>query len=109
MDIHKRECFFANSDIGWVVGHSFVVYGPLLKGAATILYEGKPIGTPDAGIYWKLIEKYRIKSMFTSPTAVRSIRREDINASLLKKYDISSLKSIFIAGERCDVLTFKWV
>ena len=76
-NINKGETFFASSDIGWVVGHSFIVYGPLLVGATTILYEGKPIGTPDPGAFWRIIDEYKVKSLYTSPTALRTIKKED--------------------------------
>jgi propionyl-CoA synthetase len=109
MSINKGDVYFSGSDIGWVVGHHFVVYGPLIRGATTVLYEGKPVQTPDAGIYWKLIEKYKVKGMYTAPTALRVIRKDDLNGDFIKKYDISSLKCVSIAGERCDVPTYNWI
>ncbi len=107
-DAHPGEVFWAASDIGWVVGHSYIVYGPLIAGCTTILYEGKPVGTPDAGAFWRMIEDHKINTMFTAPTAIRAIRREDSDAKLLAKHDISSLKALFLAGERCDPATLAW-
>ncbi len=91
MDCHRGDVYFSSSDIGWVVGHSFIVYGPLLRGATTVLYEGKPTGTPDPGAYWRIVEQYKVKGMYTAPTAVRAIRKEDSEGEFIKKYDISSL------------------
>ena len=107
-DAHPGEVFWAASDIGWVVGHSYIVYGPLIAGCTTVLYEGKPVGTPDAGAFWRVIEDHKVSTMFTAPTAIRAIRREDSDAKLLAAYDISSLKSLFVAGERCDPATLAW-
>jgi propionyl-CoA synthetase len=107
-DAHPGEVFWAASDIGWVVGHSYIVYGPLISGCTTILYEGKPVGTPDAGAFWRMIEDHKVNTMFTAPTAIRAIRREDSDAKLLAKHDISSLKALFLAGERCDPATLAW-
>jgi propionyl-CoA synthetase len=107
-DARPGEVFWAASDIGWVVGHSYIVYGPLIAGCTTILYEGKPVGTPDAGAFWRMIEVHGVNTMFTAPTAIRAIRREDSEASLLAKYDVSSLKALFVAGERCDPATLAW-
>lgn len=109
MNVGKGERYFAASDIGWVVSHTFTIYGPLLVGASTIFYEGKPVGTPDSGIFFKLIEKYKVKGIFLSPTAVRIIRKEDIEGKLIKKYDLSSLNMFSIAGERSDVVSFTWI
>jgi len=100
------ETFFSTSDIGWVVGHSYIVYGPLLAGMATILYEGLPI-RPDAGIWWKLVEKYRVTVMFSAPTAVRVLKKQD--PAYLKQYDLSSLKALFLAGEPLDEPTARWI
>ena len=108
MNIGEKDVFFATSDIGWVVGHSYIVYGPLIRGATSILYEGKPVGTPNAEKYWEMIEKFKIKSIFTSPTAMRSMKREDPLAELCKKYSLDSLESVHIAGERCDPDTLFW-
>jgi propionyl-CoA synthetase len=100
------ETYFSTSDIGWVVGHSYIVYGPLIAGMATIMYEGLPI-RPDAGIWWSLVEKYKVTSMFSAPTAVRVLKKQD--PSFLKKYDLSSLKALFLAGEPLDEPTAKWI
>jgi len=108
MDINHSDVYFATSDIGWVVGHSFIVYGPLLRGATTLLYEGKPIGTPHCGKFWELANKHNVKSIFTSPTALRAIRKEDPKGKVVKSYDMENLKSIHIAGERCDSETIAW-
>ncbi|MFV0431206.1 MAG: propionyl-CoA synthetase [Alphaproteobacteria bacterium] len=102
------DVFWAASDIGWVVGHSYICYAPLLLGCTTILYEGKPTGTPDAGAFWRVVEQHKVNCMFTAPTAVRAIRREDPKGELLPKYDRSSLKSFFLAGEHCDPKTLEW-
>ena len=109
MGINARETYFSSSDIGWVVGHSYIVYGPLLRGGTTVLFEGKPIGMPDSGKIWSIIERHKVKSIFTSPTAIRAVRKEDPNHLLQKKYNLSSLHSFHLAGERCDIDTFKWV
>jgi propionyl-CoA synthetase len=108
-DTQAGEVYFAASDVGWVVGHSYIVYAPLLQGCTTILYEGKPIFTPDAGAFWRLIEEYKIKTLFTAPTAYRAIKKEDPDGELVKKYDISSLKNVFSAGERLDEPTYNWI
>ncbi|MEM7800805.1 MAG: propionyl-CoA synthetase [Chloroflexota bacterium] len=102
------EVYWAASDVGWVVGHSYIVYAPLLTGCTTILFEGKPVGTPDAGVYWRIIEEYGIKTLFTAPTAIRAVKREDPNGALLEKYDLSEFKTLFLAGERCDPDTLMW-
>jgi propionyl-CoA synthetase len=103
------ETFFAASDVGWVVGHSYIAYGPLIHGATGILYEGKPVGTPDAGAFWRLMSEHKVNAMFAAPTAYRAIRKEDPEGSLIRKYDLSLLKAIFVAGERCDPETLKWI
>ncbi len=108
-DVKKGDVFFAASDLGWVVGHSYIVYGPLLMGCTTILYEGKPIKTPDAGTFWRLIEDYKINVLFAAPTAFRAIRKEDPEGTLFSCFDTTSLRSIFLAGERCDVSTREWI
>lgn len=108
-DVQPGDTILTASDIGWVVGHSYIVYGPLLYGATTVLYEGKPIRTPDAGAFWRMVEEYKIKNIFTAPTAIRAIRKEDPNGDLFKKYDTSSLKKLFVAGERCDTSTYYWL
>jgi propionyl-CoA synthetase len=107
-NVQPGDVYWAASDIGWVVGHSYIVYAPLLYGCTTILYEGKPVGTPDAGAFWRVIEQHKVNCLFTAPTAFRAIRREDPTGKLLKQYDISSLKTLFLAGERCDPDTLRW-
>ncbi len=102
------DVMFTASDVGWVVGHSYIVYGPLLAGATTVLYEGKPIGTPDAGAFWRVVEEHSVNAIFTAPTAFRAIRRADPDAELLAGRDISSLKTLFLAGERLDPDTYRW-
>lgn len=108
-NIQPGDVFWAASDVGWVVGHSYIVYGPLLQGCTTVLYEGKPVGTPDAGAFWQIIETYQVRTLFTAPTAIRAIRKEDSEGSLFRKYDCSHLQSIFLAGERCDPPTLAWL
>jgi propionyl-CoA synthetase len=107
-NVQPGDVYWAASDIGWVVGHSYIVYAPLLHGCTTILYEGKPIGTPDAGAFWRVIEQHKVNCLFTAPTAFRAIRREDPQGELLRQYDISSLATLFLAGERCDPDTLHW-
>ena len=107
-NVQPGDVYWAASDIGWVVGHSYIVYAPLLHGCTTILYEGKPVGTPDAGAFWRVIEQHKVNCLFTAPTAFRAIRREDPTAALLKQYDISSLRALYLAGERCDPDTLHW-
>ncbi len=107
-NVEPGETYWAASDIGWVVGHSYIVYAPLLHGCATVLYEGKPIGTPDAGAFWRVVEEYKVRAFFTAPTAFRAVRKEDPQAALLKKYDISSMHTLFLAGERADPDTVAW-
>jgi len=106
--IQPGEVFWAASDVGWVVGHSYIVYAPLLIGATTLLFEGKPVGTPDAGTFWRVIEQHRVVTLFTAPTAFRAIRKEDPNGTFIKKHDLSSLRALFLAGERCDPDTLNW-
>lgn len=106
--IRPGDVYWAASDVGWVVGHSYIVYAPLIHGCSTILYEGKPVKTPDAGAFWRIIEEYKVKVFFTAPTAFRAIKKEDPNGTLKKKYDTSSLDYLFLAGERCDVATLEW-
>jgi propionyl-CoA synthetase len=101
-DTHPGEVFWAASDVGWVVGHSYIVYAPLLAGCTTLLYEGKPVGTPDAGAYWRVISEYGVKTLFTAPTGFRAIKREDPNGDLLAQYDMSKFRYLFLAGERLD-------
>jgi propionyl-CoA synthetase len=107
-DVHAGEVFWAASDVGWVVGHSYIVYAPLLAGATTVLYEGKPIGTPDAGAFWRVIEQYGVAALFTAPTAIRAIRKEDPEAALLGDRSLPSLRTLFLAGERTDPDTYAW-
>ena len=107
-NVQPGDVYWAASDIGWVVGHSYIVYAPLLHGCTTILYEGKPIGTPDAGAFWRVIQQHGVNCLFTAPTAFRAIRREDPAGKLLREYDISSLRTLFLAGERCDPDTLHW-
>lgn len=107
-DIAPGDVFWAASDVGWVVGHSYIVYAPLLVGATTVLYEGKPVGTPDPGAFWRVIAEYGVKALFTAPTAIRVIRKEDPEATELAKYDLSGLKYLFVAGERLDPDTYHW-
>ncbi|QNK77630.1 AMP-binding protein [Winogradskyella sp. PAMC22761] len=106
--VDEGETFWAASDVGWVVGHSFIAYGPLLNRNTTIVFEGKPIRTPDASTFWRVIDENKVKAMFTAPTAIRAIKKEDPTGRLLKPYDLSSLKYLFLAGERCDVATLNW-
>ncbi|MBZ5487826.1 propionyl-CoA synthetase [Halomonas aquamarina] len=107
--MNPGEVMFTASDVGWVVGHSYIVYGPLLRGCTSVVYEGKPVNTPDAGSFWRLIEAYRVTSFFTAPTAFRAIKKADPDAKLLEQYDISSLKHLYVAGERLDAPTFHWL
>jgi len=107
--IEPGDVYWAASDVGWVVGHSYIVYAPLITGCTTILYEGKPVRTPDAGAFWRIVEEYRVSALFTAPTAFRAVKKEDPDADLLKKYDTSSLKKIFLAGERLDPPTYHWL
>jgi propionyl-CoA synthetase len=107
-NIEPGKVYWAASDVGWVVGHSYICYGPLLNGNTTVIYEGKPVGTPDPGSFWRIIEEYNVEILFTAPTAFRAIRKEDPNGEFFKKYDLSSLRSLFFAGERCDSNTLEW-
>jgi propionyl-CoA synthetase len=103
------EVFWAASDVGWVVGHSYIVYAPLMTGLSTVLYEGKPVKTPDAGAFWRVVEEYKVKALFSAPTAFRAIKKEDPAGALIKQYDVSSLKAVFVAGERLDPPTLDWI
>ena len=107
-NVHAGEVFWAASDVGWVVGHSYIVYGPLFNGNTTLMYEGKPVGTPDPGAYWRIIAEYDVKVMFTAPTAFRAIRKEDPQGEHLARYDLSGFRALFLAGERCDPNTLEW-
>ncbi|MBN9100883.1 MAG: propionyl-CoA synthetase [Pseudonocardia sp.] len=102
------ETIFTASDVGWVVGHSYIVYAPLLIGATSVLYEGKPVGTPDAGQFWRVVQEHKVKSLFTAPTAFRAIKKEDPRGEYAQKYDLSSLEYLFLAGERLDPETLRW-
>ena len=106
--IKPGEVFWAASDIGWVVGHSYIVYAPLLNGCTSVLYEGKPTGTPDAGAFWRVISEHNVSVMFTAPTALRAIKREDPNCEEIKKYNLKNFRMQFLAGERADPTTIKW-
>ena len=107
-DAKEGDVFWAASDVGWVVGHSYIVYGPLFNRNTTILFEGKPIRTPDASTFWRVINEHQVNVMFTAPTAIRAIKKEDPNGLFIKQYDLSSLRIQFLAGERCDVATLEW-
>ena len=106
--VKPGETFWAASDIGWAVGHSYMVYGPLINRNTTIVFEGKPIGTPDAGTFWRVIQDHKVAVMFCAPTAIRAIKKEDPEGEFIKKYDLSGLRTQFLAGERCDVATLDW-
>ena len=107
-DVGPGQVMWTASDVGWVVGHSYIVYAPLLAGAATVLYEGKPVGTPDAGAFWRVADQHRVDVLFTAPTALRAIRKADPDAALMADYDLSVLRTLFVAGERLDPETFAW-
>ena len=107
-DMHPGDVFWAASDVGWVVGHSYIVYAPLLAGCTSILYEGKPVGTPDAGAFWRVVAEHRVNALFTAPTAFRAIKKEDPKGALIARYDLGSLRTLFLAGERCDPDTVNW-
>jgi propionyl-CoA synthetase len=107
-NVEPGDVYWAASDVGWVVGHSYIIYGPLLYGATTIVYEGKPVGTPDPGAFWRVISEHGVKCLFTAPTAFRAIKREDPQGEFLKKYDISKFDTLFLAGERTDPDTYHW-
>jgi propionyl-CoA synthetase len=106
--VEPGEVFWAASDVGWVVGHSYIVYAPLLHGSATVLYEGKPVGTPDAGAFWRVIAEHKVAALFTAPTAFRAIKKEDPRGELIKKYDLRAFRTLFLAGERADPETIRW-
>ncbi|PVV23349.1 MAG: propionyl-CoA synthetase, partial [gamma proteobacterium symbiont of Ctena orbiculata] len=107
-NVEAGDVYWAASDVGWVVGHSYIVYGPLLAGCTTVLYEGKPVGTPDPGAFWRVISEYGVKVLFTAPTAFRAIKKEDPQGAYMSKYDISCMDTLFLAGERCDPDTLHW-
>jgi len=106
--VDPGEVYWAASDIGWVVGHSYIIYGPLLHGNTTLLYEGKPVGTPDAGAFWRVVSEHKVSCMFTAPTAFRAIKQQDPDGKLIEQYDLSALRTLFLAGERCDPDTLHW-
>ncbi len=106
--VKPGDAFWAASDVGWVVGHSYIVYAPLIHGCTTVLYEGKPVKTPDPGAFWRVISQHKVRTMFTAPTAIRAIKKEDPNGTELEKYDLSNLRYLFLAGERCDAATYHW-
>ncbi|WP_396188332.1 acetate--CoA ligase [Flavobacterium sp.] len=106
--VQPGEVFWAASDVGWVVGHSFITYGPLINRNTTIIFEGKPIKTPDASTFWRIISEHQVSTMFTAPTAIRAIKKEDPDGTFIKQYDLSCLRTQFLAGERCDVATLEW-
>jgi propionyl-CoA synthetase len=106
--VEPGEVYWAASDIGWVVGHSYIIYGPLLHGNTTVLYEGKPVGTPDAGAFWRVASEHSVATMFTAPTAFRAIRQQDPNGEAISRYDLSAMRALFLAGERCDPDTLHW-
>ena len=108
-DIAPGEVYWAASDVGWVVGHSYIIYAPLLHGSTSVLYEGKPVGTPDPGAFWRVIAEHAVSVMFTAPTAIRAIRQQDPEGKLLADYDLSGLRALFLAGERCDPDTLEWL
>ncbi len=107
-DVHAGQAWWAASDVGWVVGHSYIVYAPLICGATTVLYEGKPVGTPDAGAFWRVAAEHRVQGLFTAPTAIRAIKKEDPRGELLAGHDLSALRTLFLAGERLDPDTYEW-
>lgn len=107
-NVDPGDVFWAASDVGWVVGHSYICYGPLIAGNTTVVFEGKPVGTPDAGTFWRVIEEHNVRSFFTAPTAFRAIKREDPKGELIKNYDISCLRALYLAGERADPDTIEW-
>lgn len=107
-DVQPGDVYWAASDVGWVVGHSYIIYAPLITGCTTVFYEGKPVRTPDAGAYWRVISDYGVKVMFTAPTGFRAVKKEDPDGLLKQKYNLASLRYLFLAGERCDVATLEW-
>lgn len=107
-NIDQSEVFWAASDIGWVVGHSYIVYAPLVYGCTTVMFEGKPVGTPDAGVFWRVLSEHKIAALFTAPTAFRAIKREDPDGKLIKNYDLQNFRTLFLAGERTDPDTLNW-
>jgi propionyl-CoA synthetase len=108
-DVSPGDVYWAASDVGWVVGHSYIVYAPLIRGCTTILFEGKPVRTPDPGAFWRVIAEYNVKTFFTAPTAFRAIKKEDPNGKFIEQYNLSRLESVFLAGERLDPPTYEWL
>ncbi|MCC5813022.1 MAG: propionyl-CoA synthetase [Ectothiorhodospiraceae bacterium] len=108
-DLDPGDVFWTASDVGWVVGHSYIVYGPLIRGCTTVMYEGKPVRTPDAGAFWRVISEHKVKTFFTAPTAFRAVKKEDPEGRLMQQYDLNCLKSLFLAGERLDPPTYEWL
>ncbi len=106
--VQQDEVFWAASDMGWVVGHSYIIYGPLINRNTTVIFEGKPIKTPDASTFWRVISEHKVRTMFTAPTAIRAIKKEDPTGEFIKQYDLSCLRTQFLAGERCDIATLEW-
>ncbi|HEY2934041.1 MAG TPA: propionyl-CoA synthetase [Acidobacteriota bacterium] len=106
--VDPGEVFWAASDLGWAVGHSYIAYGPLFHGNTTVLYEGKPVGTPDPGAFWRVISQHKVRTLFTAPTAFRAIKREDYSGDFVARYDLSCFRALFLAGERCDPDTLQW-
>lgn len=108
-NVAPGEVYWAASDVGWIVGHSYIVYAPLIHGCATVLFEGKPVKTPDAGTFWRIIQDWQVRVLFTAPTAIRAIKKEDPEGARHQRYDTSCLRNVFLAGERCDVATYQWL
>lgn len=108
-NVSPGEVYWAASDVGWIVGHSYIVYAPLFHGCTTVLYEGKPVNTPDSGMFWRIIQNHKVNILFTAPTAFRAIKKEDPKGLSHKRFDTSSLRNVFLAGERCDVATYNWI
>ena len=106
--MNEGDVYWAASDLGWTVGHSYIVYAPLFKGCTSVLYEGKPVGTPDPGAFWRMISQYGVNALFTAPTAFRAIKRDDPNGDHIRRYDLSTFRTLFLAGERCDPDTLEW-
>ena len=106
--VDAGDVYWAASDVGWVVGHSYIVYAPLLRGCTSVMYEGKPVGTPDAGAFWRVCAQHGVKVLFTAPTAMRAIKQQDPDGKLLRAHDLSKLEALFLAGERCDPPTAVW-
>jgi propionyl-CoA synthetase len=108
-DMNRGDVMFSPSDFGWIVGHSFIAYANQIRGATSVIFEGKPVGTPDAGTIWRIIDDYEAKALYLAPTGLRSIKKEDPTGALIRKYKMKNLKGIHMAGERCDPDTFMWM